>query len=205
MPELSYSKSSKPTLTSSVVNISSRKKKNIGCISCFSGCFVMLFVICGIFAGIFAYIYYMDKDEALGSIAVKLLKNQSINISLLTDVNKNQSIPIDEKVAIKITYEKFLSDFDTFPENKQRKIKKNLGILIKKFIQEPSFLQTGPPPVELKELVQILVPNQTMFPKQNKPEIEELAWDEVLKEIALEEEEKKKKKRKWRKKRKYRY
>lgn len=196
MSDFSYSKSSKPGLSSSVINVSSRKRKTTGCISCLSGCLVMLFIVCAIFAGGFAYIYFMDKDEALGAIAVKLLKNQSINISILADVNNNQNIPFEEKVAIKISYEKFLSDYDKFPEGTQKKIKKNFGVLIKMFIKDPTFLQTGPPPPELKELIQILVPNQTLFPKMDEPEIEEVAWNEVIQQAKLEEEKKLKKKKK---------
>jgi len=193
MPDYSYSKSSKPGLTSSVENITSKKRKNTGCFGCLSGCFVVLFVVCGIFAGGFAYIYYMDKDEALGAVAVKVLKNRSINFSLLTDINNNQNIAFEDKIAIKVSYEKFLSDFDKMPKGTQKRIKKNFGVLIKKFIQNPAFLQQGPTPPELKELIQILVPNQTLFPKDEN--YEEMAWMTVIEEDKIEKELKKKKRK----------
>ncbi|MBF0105316.1 MAG: hypothetical protein HQM16_08320 [Deltaproteobacteria bacterium] len=181
------------SLSSTIENITSpRKKRRSGCASCLMGCLGLMLLVCALFAGIFLFIYTMDKDEALGGIAVRLLKNQSININLTADIYQNNNIPFDEKTAIKISYDKFLADYDSMPKEKQKKIKKNFGILIKKFIHNPAFLKTEPVPAELKELVAILVPeqpslkiNETQIPVEEKIE-EKVPVDQLSEEKILE-------------------
>ena len=174
------------------------KKPRSGCTGCLVGCLAILLLICCVFAGMFAYIYYMDKDEALGAIALQLIKNQSINISITTDINSNQNIPFAEKRALHLSYDKFLSDYDTFPQERQNEIKKNLGRLIKKFINNPLLLQTEETPAELKELITLIIPDQQLFQGRLDADIiEHRIWLEVLSEY--EASQKAKRSKSWKK------
>lgn len=207
----SYSKSSVPSLADTVLDISSRKHRPTGCSSLLVGCLGVLVVICSVFLGGFLYIYSMDKDEALGAIAVSAIKNQSIHLNLTTDFNQNPNIPFDDKLAIRISYDRLLANYDNMPESQQKAIKKNLGVLIKKFINKPDFLKLDEPPEELRALISTLVPNQNFLPDPKSLQVaEDKIWAQIITETEEEikqaqEKAKKPRRRRYRRRRRYSY
>jgi len=102
----------------------------------------------------------MDKDESLGWIAVKLLKNQTININVSAQVDNNDKLDQHDKMSIKISYDRFLEEYDTFSEDKKRDVKINLGRLLKKFIRSPQSVTTTPLQPEIINLLNLLAPIQ---------------------------------------------
>ncbi|MBU0505835.1 MAG: hypothetical protein ABII18_08930 [bacterium] len=160
MSILNFSKSSHVSIANSIEDRAQKSRNKNGCAGCFTGCLSVLIILCLCLGGLYWYLYTMDKDESLGWIAVKLLKNQTININVSAQVDNNDKLDQHDKMSIKISYDRFLEEYDTFSEDKKRDVKINLGRLLKKFIRSPQSVTTTPLQPEIINLLNLLAPIQ---------------------------------------------
>ena len=157
MPGFTYSKSSKPGLTSSLVNITSPRKQGSGCGFVAGGMFLLLIFVF-LAGGFFAYLFAEDKDESLGSLALHCMKYSFCNERIKNDLNANKDTSANDKLALLAAHEKILKSFDAFSKLDQTRVKKSLGVLFKKFFHDGDLLKKGSLSDELKQLVVFLVP-----------------------------------------------
>lgn len=183
MSNFTFSKNSKPNLGYTISNVSSRKSPQWSFRGLFLGFLGLILFVALSAAGTGLYLYYMQKDKLIGCIAVPLLKNQTFDVSDFMSQNSNLSF--DDKLTIKASYEKFLQDYDSMPENKQTLIQQNIGKLVLKIIDEPKFMDQEKMPEELITLVQTIFPEQK-FSEESKtsdyPEQE--IWKKLIEEAS---------------------
>jgi hypothetical protein len=166
MSLLNFSKSSHVSIANSIEDRAQKRGKNKGCSGCFTGCLSFLIILGLCIGGLYWYLYTMDKEETLGWVAVRLLKNQTININVSAQVDNNENLNQHDKMSMKISYDRFLAEYDTYPEDKKRKIKINLGRLLKKFMGSPESVMTTPLQPEIINLLNLLTPIQEINNKE---------------------------------------
>lgn len=182
MANISYHKSSRPNLSHAVTASGKRRKKS-GCGVVLLGCFSILILVSMMLSAVGLYLYYMDKEEMIGAIAIGLIKDQNVDINFSGTINDNPTINVEDKLVLKISYEKFLSEYDSMPEHLQIELKKNIGRLVKKVFSNPELLQSGQVPEELKNIVRLIMPNQKFF--ENKDDLdfpEQKIWYKLIEE-----------------------
>lgn len=126
---------------------------------------VIFFLLLGIGGGgYFAYAYYGDHNEVLGGFALRLLKYKKVEARIVSDITNNKDIDTAEKSTLLAAHEKLVPTFETANKDQKKQIKKSLGFLFKKVLQEPEYLKKGPASDQLKELSHLIVP-------EPKPEV----------------------------------
>lgn len=130
------------------------KKKSSGCGCFLFGCLGLLALIFVPIIGSFIYISSLS-DAEWGGTVVNIVTNPDFAKEIKSSIRNNTDLSSSEKKAALDLYNKFLTDYENLPPQKQEVIKRNIFIVIKKMFTESDKFQKNPPK-EFNEIIEVL-------------------------------------------------
>lgn len=152
MGELSFSKSTRPSLSGALMNVTSEKHRRTRFYKTIFSVVTTGAILFFLISTGFYFFIKAASPNTVGRLGLKLLSYENTQENLIADLATNKNLTKDDLNKFNITIDKLNNNFLTLNEDKQNQARSLVGELFKEIFNDSQILTSGKMPPQVENL-----------------------------------------------------